>query len=852
MTLWDDIVGAIDNFWRWLQDIGGNILDPLSQLGSWIYGGLVSFAKWIYDGIRWMADQVYMALEWLADRLKEGYDALAQWIGSGLQWISSGLSYIGQQLYNFGMWLWNGINWVFGSIWNLIVTAVNWLVNTLRSAWNTIVSFASNFVNSLNNHVNNWIKSFRDKFIQLFVVNTSLMLVRKGFDKFIDQPSLKSLITAIASPILPIITAPILDSLIPKPQSQKVLVYIPFELPFWETTSFNPTMWQIPNAPEYPEIIVPPTPRPENTVKITNAITTDIYLGISAGQFVDIENGILTEFEHLIEEASYLDVENNILSDFSHQIIETKLIDVENRILTEFEHLIGETSYLDVENNILSDFSHQIIETNLIDIENRILTELEVGLIERYNDTILETFDTMPSESKWYCMYSIRGNVYTYNGKLILEEYPYGSAMFAIARREYNRPPYHIQLKYDRTEYIMPYETSVLIGDPIDIDKPYIVVAVYESDDYLYISIYSNNEGYYRGPIPLQNQYYTFDVYIENNTIKFEINNDTIFEEQLSLASEYNGLGLFIYGHEIYRSAIDEFKLEYNTDKRIEPCEDIIQTITSSGLSSTTPISMKYIHEPFDTLPTTDTWYCGVETIGLYFIDNSKLYLIPGEIQGAINMYRRENVSPPIYTRLTFDVSEETFIPVTEIYFGKDESGVIKIFISPAFRDSGYDGSNQYAGKISVGVNVITPEGYIEDMGADADLNYGLNKVEIYISQEYGYIRVNDKVISTAGFHLVDENYDGIRVSMIAPYPYVSCIDDLYIEYIGKEIYRICERNEGQETNIVSKEFEINIIPPQIVNIENTISDELSRSVSDIIRITSTKYIQSEYSGSVQ
>lgn len=848
MTLWDDIVGAIGNFWNWLQSIGGSILDPLSQLGSWIYGGLVSFAKWLYDGLEWIADQLYNALQWLADRLKEGYNALAQWIGSGLQWISSGLSYIGQQLYNFGMWIWNGINWVFGSTWNLIVTAINWIVSMLRNAWNTIVSFASGFVDSLNNHINNWIKGFRDKFIQLYVVNASLSMIKKGFNKFIEEPSFKSFATAVISPFLPIITAPILDSIIPKPQSQKVLVYIPFQLPFWETTPFSPTMWQIPNPPEYPQIIVPSTPQPENTVSVTNSINCGLDVYTIVGHYTNVENNISTEFELNLETGYSIDTENSITTMFEQSITTPNIVSAENKIQANFITSHFEPEYLNIEDILQTETYTELSSQNFLDIENVIKDELYTELSAKYNAIIQETFDNMPSVSTWPCDYITYGDVYTESGNLILE---YGSLIY-LHRRNNNRPPYHIQLKYDITQYYMPETTTIFLGDPENMEKPCIIVEVAESGGNLRIYIYTDTIWLQTEPIPLQNQYYTIDIYIENNIIKITVNNETILEEEVTIDVEYDDIMLYIESNDSGTSAIDEITIEYNSNNILEPCKHPTASISTLGLASDRPISIKHIHEPFDELPSTDTWHCGVYTNGEYFIDNGKLYLVPGEVQGVLYMVRPEYVSPPIYVRLIYNLLEDTSIPETEIYFGNDESGVIKILIRGSEWFDYTDGGEQSVKTVGVSVEVITSEQNIESTYTKFYTIYGPNIIEVEIYSDLVTIKINNRIVRSQEFSLIGNNYNGIRVHMQAPYPYPSCVDDLYIEYIGEEKYTTCEQDNGSETNVISHELTIDVTPPTVIECTNTISDMYSRSVSDIITITSTKYIQSWYSGNVQ
>lgn len=323
MGFWEDILNAINGFFEWLSGIGGSVTEPLSTLGSWIYGGFVAVGSYIYQGAISFAEWIYNGLKWLADTISEkfyeSYKYLSEWISSGLSWIGSGISVIGQHIYSFGQWIWNSIYWIGQTVWNLILSLINWIIDTIKNAWNQIVSFSSNFINSLNQHINNWIKSFRSKFIQLFTVNTTIALLRRSLDNFITNPNPKSLIGVLASPFLSIFSANILDALIPKPASQEVKIYIPFQLPFWDYTPFS---FQIPAIPEYPAPpeaipppVTPPYPQPETVKNITESISSQYETFIQVPYSATITNDIKSEHEEVLQEQIVINViDTNIIT----------------------------------------------------------------------------------------------------------------------------------------------------------------------------------------------------------------------------------------------------------------------------------------------------------------------------------------------------------------------------------------------------------------------------------------------------------------------------------------------------------------------------------------------------------
>ncbi len=251
MSIFEDIYNTISGFFNWLSSIGGGLRDNLGELGAWLQGGLGWLGERLQSGIVYYATQIYNAFSWIGTKFVEAYETLANWLEAGLEWISSGLSWIGSKILEGVQWIYNGILWLWDNLVAAFQALVNWIIGLIANAWNTIVGFGNAFVNSLNSFFTNWIKRLREKLISLFTVNIALHGMRISYEKLMEQPSLKNLVSMFSAPIISAVAGALLDAITPKPQSETVYVYLPFELPFWDISSLT-----LPRVPERPA----PTP----------------------------------------------------------------------------------------------------------------------------------------------------------------------------------------------------------------------------------------------------------------------------------------------------------------------------------------------------------------------------------------------------------------------------------------------------------------------------------------------------------------------------------------------------------------------------------------------------------------
>lgn len=287
MVTWDDVVISVEGFFEWLSGLGAGFTDSLGELGSWLFGGLQWVGDRFKEALDYFSDLLSGAIKWLADRLKEAYETLATWLAPAIQWIGSGLSWIGQNLYAFGQWLYNGMVWIANTVWEMIVDAVNWILEQLANAWNTIVSYANGFINSFNQAFNEWVKGLRTKFKQLMLVNMTVPTTMNAFEELVKKPSLKGFLGIVSTPILSAIAVELLDAVIPTPESEVVKIYYPFELPMWTYTPYSPTKPDYFAPPEGGTVILPPAV----------GFRPLVELEASAGVVYDLESALIISKE---------------------------------------------------------------------------------------------------------------------------------------------------------------------------------------------------------------------------------------------------------------------------------------------------------------------------------------------------------------------------------------------------------------------------------------------------------------------------------------------------------------------------------------------------------------------------
>lgn len=246
MGVWEDLQDGWSKFDDWLGTIGQILSETYGQLGQGIMSGLMWIGSKIKDAFEWLYD----GMVWMGNKFKEAWDKLSEWVTCGLQWIGSGLSWVGQNLYNFGHWLYNGILAAIRWILNAFSTVLNWIGNVLSSIWNALCNIPATFIEGFNVMISSWTTSLRGKFKNLFIVNTMIPAVGHGIENLSQKPSVGGVIGLFLTPLASVIIAEVLDTMIPKPESQTITIFPPMTLPTWESPAVEVDFPPEEEAPE--------------------------------------------------------------------------------------------------------------------------------------------------------------------------------------------------------------------------------------------------------------------------------------------------------------------------------------------------------------------------------------------------------------------------------------------------------------------------------------------------------------------------------------------------------------------------------------------------------------------------
>jgi hypothetical protein len=263
----EDFLATAQAFVNWLSGIGQTLSETWGQLGLGIFAGLRWLGDKIYEALEW----IYNSMVWFANQLRSALEAVGQWLWNGLQWIGAGLSWIGAQLYSFGNWIYNSVISFLHWVWSGIQSIINWFASTLASIWNLLSQIPASFVTGFNEFFTNMVVSFREKFKMLFFVNTAIPAITKQIetipktitDGLLSENPMKGIITPvlglIATPVVSLMAAEILDSIVPKPASQTINLFPAIEIPMWTPTIVEISKPEEEPIPEYLEPI-PPAP----------------------------------------------------------------------------------------------------------------------------------------------------------------------------------------------------------------------------------------------------------------------------------------------------------------------------------------------------------------------------------------------------------------------------------------------------------------------------------------------------------------------------------------------------------------------------------------------------------------
>jgi len=227
--LWEALQGVVTA----IQDFFAQIWEQVQQIsntGQGLFSGLATLGSALWDAI-----------------YKFG------------QWIWQSLSNIPNAIYSAFQWIYNGVIWIGGQISLAIQNVLNFIYNVFGNIYNAIRSWLSGFRDSVNAWFSNLIVGFRAKLKKSIMANISIYGMWKSMEKFIENPSMKTLALAVASPFaFPFLGAMIsetIDAMIPTPSTSSIEVMPPIDLPEIAIPTLTIPREPYPSAPA-----MPPTP----------------------------------------------------------------------------------------------------------------------------------------------------------------------------------------------------------------------------------------------------------------------------------------------------------------------------------------------------------------------------------------------------------------------------------------------------------------------------------------------------------------------------------------------------------------------------------------------------------------
>lgn len=199
------------------QGIFSGLVQGLNILGSWISNALNTLGSWIatafnyiFQGLSDIAKYLYQATVYFINTLKTGLENVASTIGSFL--VSSFVN------------IYNGLRAVGVFIYNTLTTILNYILENIVNFVEWLGSHFSQLINSVESIFGSIAYNFLNKFLKITAYNITINNLKKTIPMLVENPSKKSFLSVLLSPIAGILGASIISSFIKQP-SQPINVF---------------------------------------------------------------------------------------------------------------------------------------------------------------------------------------------------------------------------------------------------------------------------------------------------------------------------------------------------------------------------------------------------------------------------------------------------------------------------------------------------------------------------------------------------------------------------------------------------------------------------------------------------
>jgi len=254
----------------------------------------------------------------IVNAIINGLKTIAEWIEKAFYtlgtWIWNTFGSIANAIYSALQWIYNGLKYIASTFVNIIKAIWNWIVGVIKSIYNTIKGWIDGFIDTVNNWWNSIIMNIRQKIYLTVLTDVSITMTWKSYEKFVNEPSKKTFLTALTSPLwsplLGTLAGSLIDSLLPKQTSQTVSMIPKLNLP---DISFNELQIESAVEPTAPE--VPQNPQISFTVEediLGSSIGLSVIAGFPSYPEINITNVIGTTVLNNMETLSMINMPSSI------------------------------------------------------------------------------------------------------------------------------------------------------------------------------------------------------------------------------------------------------------------------------------------------------------------------------------------------------------------------------------------------------------------------------------------------------------------------------------------------------------------------------------------------------------